>query len=104
MTFSDFVNQYWTVICGIASFIFALGYAKAQVSTFTKDMAIKEKNMQDKISEQKKDHDEKIAILQVQVTEIKTRLEDYKDKTFDAISAIQADVKAIIAMLNNKVT
>lgn len=113
MTLLDFLNQYWTVLFGMASFIFALGYTFFGFKRLEQDritdkessqnaiLALKDE-MMEKMTEQKRDHDEKISTLETTSASISTKVDALKDDTFKAITMIQLDIREIMTILKGK--
>lgn len=99
MDLIDFVNNYWTILAGICSFIFAAAYTYFTSKQTEKDRAEDYKDLTDKLKEQKENHDQKIAELQVKAAANETKIEGIKDQTFAVISLIQQDIREIMTIL-----
>jgi len=93
MDLIDFVNNYWTILAGIASFIFMIAYLQNSNRNITKDMIT-----------QKEEHDKQIAELKTDIKLQETRLSEHKDKMTDSMGLIQQDIREIMTILkqNNK--
>jgi len=91
MDLLNFINTYWTILAGIASFILAFAYIQFKVS-----------ELESKIKEQKETHDKTIVCLQLEVTSLETKVGELKDKTFEVISLIQQDIREIMTILRDK--
>ena len=112
MNLLDFLNNYWTVLFGIASFIFALGYTyfgfkaleRGRVEDnqkYSEDRAADKKQSEDQMREQKKDHDEKIGALEKAMAATIVKVDSLKDETFKVITMIQLDIREIMTILKN---
>jgi len=93
MDLLDFINNYWTILAGIASFIFMIAYLQNSNTNITKDMTA-----------QKEEHDKQIAELKTDIKLQETRLNEHKDKMTDSMGLIQQDIREIMTILkqNNK--
>ena len=88
MDLIEFVNNYWTILAGIASFIFMIAYLQNSNTNINKDMI-----------SQKEEHDRQIAELKTDIKLQETRLNEHKDKVTESMSLIQQDIREIMTIL-----
>ena len=113
MSLSNFVSEYWLVISGIISFIFACGYTYSSFQETKKNREIdnkfhteqREQDMKEfdaKLKEQKKDHDEKFIVLFERMAKAEEKVDAVKDETMKSMQAIQLDIREIMTILKRK--
>ncbi len=104
MEFIDFLNKYWTVLFGIASFIFALGYSYFGLKQTEKNVADSKEDCEAQMKEQKKDHDEKISLLEKNLASTTAKVDTLKDDVTKSMQSIQLDIREIMTILKRRST
>ena len=110
MTLGTILMEYWPTIAGTASFIFALGFTYAKFREIETKFNAKSdehsqqreedyKDFEQQLKAQKKDHDEKITVLQTQQAASEVKIDNLKDSTLDLIKSIQLDIREIMTIL-----
>lgn len=88
MDLLDFLNHYWTILAGIASFIATIVYAQNEIKNNRRDMIL-----------QKEEHDRQIAELKTSHATLETKFSEHKDKISDSMNLIQQDIREIMTIL-----
>lgn len=88
MDLFDFINNYWTILAGIGSFVATIAYLKFSNDEIRKDM-----------SAQKEAHDKDITGLITKHDVLDTKFNEHKDKIGEAMNLIQQDIREIMTIL-----
>lgn len=102
MDFIDFLNQYWTLLCGMISFVFACGYTYFSIKQIAKDHSTDMVLIQDQMKEQRDDHDHRLTAVETNLASANTKVDTLKDDVYKSINLIQLDIREIMTILRNK--
>ena len=115
MELLTFLSNNWFPLSALATFLFTFGYTYSNFKQGEKELGKLEasfknaltqqyRDVEADLKEQKRDHDEKIATLQKDLSSTVARVDALKDNVFESIKNIELSIREIMTILKNNST